>query len=926
MEEDEELQPAPAAPAGPPLVFDGDQVAIRDPDGTVSMVARGDLGAAMTEGAVPASEADWQRAKMGATGQIAAGAIGVGQGATFGYAAPIAIRGARALGAEGVAEDIRRGVNIAKNARPDTVLGGELVGALAGAALVPGGSAKLVEGTGLLSRGASRLAGAAPRLIGEGIGMGVGQQLTEDTLGNKEAVAEKYVAAGLEGGVLNLLLGGGLHVGGGAAFDAIGGVARKGYRGAESVLGRTETLASDTERTGTTVAEAMRKATGKDIEALAEHEFGYAPEGLGEKIRSAYVKGASGIAGKDRGIVDRLTRFDAEGREARRIAVFDSERELEAAQREFRDAGDKMLRSNKLSMEEFQGELKAEKIAAAVKSGNEAEIAAYARQQIAKVLETAETELRHEAGVAPQSIKSLEGIARTAYHADADIAAALAKGGASNPEVFMALDRVKRDVQRWVQGGYKGVGRIADPYEGRLAMRSVRALDSTQESLRRGLEDASMFGKAAEVQAAINKDWTTQIDASKRFHQSLTTEIGRDPTNPFVNMRGIDPAKADSYARNLLNPNADLTHVAVRDYIESTERLAKTLRDNVTLPPAKMAEVKATIESAARFRAAVDKAEKTLTIVNQFKHLTAQSGDGLATVAGMLGLTTGPLGAIAGAGLASMANPGRAVAQLAALERMGTKVDEKLGGAVKSFLTGAKSAVVGGAKEAGDRAANLTTQKTHEIAMAIRQAMRNPAELLRNVEEALTNQGLAESAPRTALGISTVIMRAAAYLNDKAPASAQPVGLMFAKSGARKPSDSELARYTAVVEVVDDPIRVIARMSNAGISREHVDALKVVYPQLYEAWRSEIARQAAAIGADDLTIQQEQALSIVFGIPVSAMTQGKTVKAFQQTFAQGADPTQQAPGQASGQPAPTVRGLGRLPPMASGFDKQEAPT
>lgn len=924
MEEDEEIQQTPQAPAGPPLVVDGGQVAIRDPDGTVSMVARGDLGAAMTEGAVPATEAEWQRAKMGTTGKIAAGAIGLGQGASFGYAAPIAIRGARAVGADQVAEDIRRGVNIAKNATPDTVLGGELVGALAGAAFMPGGAAKAVDGVGLLARGTSRLAGAAPRLIGEGVGMGVGQQLTEDTLGNREAVAEKYVAAGLEGGVLNLLLGGGLHVGGGAVGDAFGGVARKGYRGAQSVLGRTEALAADTERTGTTVAEAMRKATSKDIEALAEREFGYAPEGLGEKIRNAYVKGSSGIAGKDRSIVDRLTKFDAEGREARRIAVFDSERELEAAQREFREAGDKMLRSNKLAMEEFQGELKAEKIAAAVKKGNEAEIAEYARQQIAKVIETAENELRHEAGVAPQSIKSLEGIARTAYHADADIAAALAKGGESNPEVFMALDRVKRDVQRWVQGGYKGVGRIADPYEGRLAMRSVRALDATQESLRRGLEDAGMFGKAADVQAAINKDWTTQIDASKRFHQSLTTEIGRDPTNPFVNMRGIDPAKADSYARNLLNPNADLTHAAVRDYIDSTERLAKTLRDNVTLPPEKLAEVKATIESAARFKAAVDKAEKTLTIVNQFKHLTAQSGDGLSTVAGMLGLTTGPLGAVAGAGLAAMANPGRTVAQLAALERMGAKVDEKLGGAVKSFLTGAKSAVVGGAKEAGEKAASLTSQKTHEIAMAIRQAMRNPAELLRNVEEALTNQGLAESAPRTALGVATVIMRAAAYLNDKAPASAPPVGVMFSQKADRKPSDSELARYRAVVEVVNDPVQVIADMSRGGISREHVDALKVVYPQLYEAWRNEIARQAAALPPDAFTKQQEMALSIVFGIPVSAMTQGKTIQAFQATYAQGADPTQQAAGQAGGQ-AQTVRGLSRVPNLASGFDQQEAP-
>ncbi len=228
--------------------------------------------------------------------------------------------------------------------------------------------------------------------------MGMGQQLTEDALGNHDLVAEKYIGAGIKGGLLNMLLSGGLHAGGGALVDKVAGVGlgvesiARGGRGYVSGIG--ERAAGAVQREGDTVAAQMRRISGKDIDAMAERQFGHVPDGLGEKVRQHYVKGAAGLSGKDASTIDRLTAFTPEGKEARRIAVFDSEKELEAATREFRSSGDGMLRSNKLTMEEFQGELKMEKIAASVKRGNEAEVAAYVRGQIAKVIDTRPGSLR----------------------------------------------------------------------------------------------------------------------------------------------------------------------------------------------------------------------------------------------------------------------------------------------------------------------------------------------------------------------------------------------------------------------------------------------------------------------------------------------------------------------------------------------------
>lgn len=922
----------PAAPDVAPqgvaaLSMTPGMVAVTGQDGAVSQVRTEDAAAALAQGYRPSTRGEVTAEQMGTGGQVAAGLFGAARGVTLGLSDAALVEGSRLLGGDKEAEDTRQILNDAREGYAKTSIGGELAGSLAGMALLPGSGAArgAVAAEGALGRAAARFAAAVPRAATEGAAIGLGQQISEDALGNHEAVAEKYIASIAGGAVFGGLLGGALHAAGGAIGDKAGAMGRRVYGVPEALRAGADGIADTVQRTGDDVATAMRKVTGKDIEALAQREFGDVSPGLGEKVREAFIKGSAGVSGKDASVIDKLTRLDATGREARRVAVFDAEKELETAQVEFRKAGDGMLRSNKLTMEEFQGELKAEKMAAAVKKGNEDEVVSFVRGQIAKAIETAEAELQHAEGVAPQSIKSLEGIARTAYHAEAEIAAAIAKGESVNATAYMQLDRVKRDVQRWVSGGYNSVFRIADPFEARLAQRSVRTLDGLQEGMRKGLEDASLFGKAGEVQAAINADWTKQIDASKRFHQALTTEVGRDPSNPFRNIRGIDPAKADTYSRNLINPKADLTHQAVKDYVSSTESLAKTLRDNVELPPAKLAEVEATIQGAARFRAAIEKSEKTMTLVNQYKHLTANSGDGLAQLAGMVGFAGGgPAGGLIGATLGTIANPGRAVAQLAALERMSIKVDEKIGDAVRGFLGGAKAAATtaGRALTAGGEGAAQATQKvTASTVAAIREATQDPLTLTARVTQMLGGKGLDESAPRTSQFMASTAMRIGAYLRDKAPKDPAPTGVSFVAERPRKGSATEQARFAEAVQVANNPLTVVDDLRRGRVSREQVEALRGMYPQLYQQMRREIASQAVEM-RPQLSTQQQIAISVLFDVPVSALMQPKVIASFLVTHAQAPAPVE------SGRPMqPTgIRGLQRKGSLASGFDKQETST
>jgi hypothetical protein len=465
------------------------------------------------------------------------------------------------------------------------------------------------------------------------------------------------------------------------------------------------------------------------------------------------------------------------------------------------------------------------------------------------------------------------------------------------------LDQVKREAQRWTSGGYNSLSRIADPFEARLAERSVRSLDEFQNTLRGGLEDAELFGKAGDIQRAINADWTMQIDASKRFHGALTTEVGRDPTNPFRQMRGIDPAKADTYARGLMNPNADLTHQAVKDYVEGTERLAKTLRDNVDLPPATQREIEKVVESAKAFKTAHQKAEKTLTLVNQYKHLTEHSHDGFGTLAGMLGLHMGgPLGGILGAAVGTVANPGRAVAQLAALERMGAKLDEKIGSGLRSFFGGTKK-LAKGVDEVSESAQVLSKKTTSEIVKALREGAASPRALADRVAGDMGD--LRSAAPNVAQMAVANIMRASAYVNAQLPKETQPSTPTFAL-GPQHPKqlkESDLARIRPMIEVLADPAHVVDALVEGRLTRQHVDTLKAFYPRTYARMQAQIRGMQQRGEIKDLTEQQGVTMSVLFGVPVTAQMQPETVLGFTDAFAETDTPP---PAQGGGGP----RGLG----------------
>lgn len=250
-------------------------------------------------------------------------------------------------------------------------------------------------------------------------------------------------------------------------------------------------------------------------------------------------------------------------------------------------------------------------------------------------------------------------------------------------------------------------------------------------------------------------------------------------------------------------------------------------------------------------------------------------------------------------------------ARLAGIQRTVASVDESISKGVRGFLTGE-------AKTLPARAA-----VTEETARAVREAVRDPDAMVQRIDAKLGDSGLNEAAPKVAQAVAATAMRAASYFRDRTPKEPPPSGLSFVPQPPRKMADSQLASFARAYEAVTDPMSIVEDLEAGRLDREKVTALKRVYPELYAQIRKEVIAQSLAI-KPELTEQQQIQLSILFEAPISAMMQPKNIQAFQKTYAQGADPTQS--GQAGEQqPAQQVRGMSRVPNLASGFDQQEAP-
>lgn len=723
---------------------------------------------------------------------------------------------------------------------------GEMAGMAATAALMPGGGGLGMvgeAGEGLAVRAGAKAGGfisAGVRAGAEGAFLGGIGAINEAALGNEPLTAEKMVTGVTHGAILGGATGTLLH----APGAALGAAREAGGR-------------------------FLSRMSPEAVESLATKQFGYAPKGLGSAVRDAYEKAAAAASGGDIETIKAFSPLDfsPEAR-ANRALIYDAPRIQEDAARALREHGDAMLRDSRSVAEEAMGGMKESHVRRSVARGNEGETAAAALKHADDLIAANDAALNHEYGA--KMTKELEQSSALAYRAKAAIQDAIEKGGPDvNAKIFMELDSLKRSTQTTAKQAQKGAFSVTSPLERQNQIREAGGFADAAENMRKALEDTSLWGKAAEDQQAINKAWTRQIDASERFRSRLTTEGGRDPKNPYLKQTVMDPAKAESYVRSLTNPNQDLTHQAIRDYVESTRELTKVIGDRFEIEPAKREAIERVASAAEAFGQTTERATDTLTKTNQLKALMSAEGEGSGMGAALGGLLGGAPGAALGAVGGAIMRPGKTIAQLAAVERMVSRVDAKIGGGISDFFAGKK---LGGSTPAGRllQAGGMSERGAFEKSISnIQEAAGSPERLSALVEKA-TGQDLAHAAPGTTGEFAAVVTRGLQFLASKVPAGFSPNTEVLAPQ-LQKPiySDAEMRSWTRYAAAVNDPSTILESMGRGTLTPEEIEVMREVYPQLYQQTQQQIVTRVASL-TKPLDRSQALQLSTFFAVPVDA--------------------------------------------------------
>ena len=787
---------------------DGESVHVKMPDGTVQQADPSKLGAALDAGAKLVSPAEARQAQLegnygGTAGAIAAGLAGVARTATLGASDWVA----------GQNKDSREVLDYLKNEHGITSglgeVGGLLLGGL-GEAAEKGAKGLLGEGIG------SRLATHAARGLAEGAQLGHTEAVSEDALsgGNSALTAEKYFASLGE----NALYGGILGGAGGLLGEAAGAVKNTLGERIGKMLGRTP--------------------SAENVEKVAEKTFGFVPEGLGR----AFIKASSVASGEsEEAITDALKSRHIDAEALKDGATRDLTGHVNTLIKDVGDLQEDEMKGagKRAHLEETVSKL--DKPTVALHSAN---TMASAQDVIRGMLDDPETY---------GQTKTLGKVSREFEKIGKEIVDAGERGDSA--EQFAKLDEAKRALGGWTRDVASTSGRrSADAVDLRQARASTDKLKQLYESFRTNLEDHTVWGKAGVDQKALNSAWTDKIAAEQQFNSRLATVTGKTAFGERSILEA-DPAKIASYIGSLTNPNHDLVHRAITEYVQKTAALTKTLGERYDLEGESAAKLARATKAADAFSATLKDVGPKLAQANQLKAMLGREGSGMGPAAalGMVGhMIGGAPGAAIGGLVSTLASPARNAMRLAQLERLMGSFDGKLTASVGKFFARSEEAGAKAERSALVASAGKANRARKEVAEAqettrarflrktdqMRKLESDPQQLSARVADHAAP--LAAFAPKAAGGIGAIAAKAAGFLSSKMPTA--PTDALTGAKGI--PSEGEMQRYMRYSDTVDHPEHAVADLAKGRLTTEQVDTLKAVYPNVYAELHQQVMTAA----------------------------------------------------------------------------------
>lgn len=158
-----------------------------------------------------------------------------------------------------------------------------------------------------------------------------------------------------------------------------------------------------------------------------------------------------------------------------------------------------------------------------------------------------------------------------------------------------------------------------------------------------------------------------------------------------------------------------------------------------------------------------------------------------------------------------------------------------------------------------------------------------------------------KGAPNIGGALNGKMLKGVQYLYQSAPKAPRPRN-PFAPNVKFRPSDFDLSAWNQKVQVVEDPFSVLGELERGTLTRNHMDALKNVYPGLYRMIQQKVVT-AASDSAKPMPYSDRVKLSMLMEAPLDDTLTPQGIKYFNdvanQNFAQEQAQEQQAQGAAN---------------------------
>jgi hypothetical protein len=392
------------------------------------------------------------------------------------------------------------------------------------------------------------------------------------------------------------------------------------------------------------------------------------------------------------------------------------------------------------------------------------------------------------------------------------------------------------------------------------------------------LKDEQVFGAAGARQA--------ELDAAQHAWKAITerrpgaqlgkSEKGTSNFNFLLMQSGaLSPNKMNQWFNHLADDTGALKTQAWSEMMDAARRAVDAVENLHKAAPATQfdrASVASVIDKAAevtadarqRFMATQTKNALDPNAILRGSHpalAAAPSGDAAAQAVGAAQAAarfTGPVSSTLKIALSPISSAvetarsfPRGVAVLAGLERLGksasraieTGVSTLVRGSAKASLVGRAESMAGIARSFGADLDSATVTFERRV-REIQSLAQDPEQLHRALLD--QNGDLDEHAPETAQALTVASARAVMFLASKIPNAPQRGPL----APKWQPSDAEIAKFNRYYEAVQRPASILKQAAAGTLTREAVEAVATVYPELFGSIQAAIVDKLASHRGD----------------------------------------------------------------------------